>query len=236
MMSSSVENIKFARIVEIFNPDGTITTYPSIHNAMKSLGKRKDGAGLYIDVARGKGRFVDIMIPVEVVNEDGTRDTYQSINEVAKILGITTMEVHTMIATGKVRLGSSIRKVLTKPVTKRKSMSTRCAVEVPNEDGTIRIFGSIREATKVLGCRNYTAVYIMAALGKARLIYRAKEEEEEEEKEEVFYDALDQQEWMGEKEEKFYDTLFQREWEGTLKPPTEFFKIISLMVKTLING
>ena len=36
------------------------------------------------------------------------------------------------------------------------------------------------------------------------------------EEEEVFYDALDQQEWMGEKEEKFDDTLVQQEWEGTL--------------------
>ena len=54
--------------------------------------------------------------------------------------------------------------------------------------------------------------------------------------EEVFYDALDQQEWMGEKEEKFYDKLVHQEWEETLKPPIEFFKIISLMVKPLISG
>ena len=41
---------------------------------------------------------------------------------------------------------------------------------------------------------------------------------------------------MGEKEEKFYDKLVQQEWEETLRPPIEFFRIISLMVKPRING
>ena len=234
MMSSSIENMKSARIVEIFNSDGTVTTCPSIHNAAKMLGKKLNN--VYIDVARGRGRFVDIRIPVEVMNRNGTRSTYWSINEVAETLGITTMEVHTMVMNGRASLGLPIREVLTKPVMRRKGLHTKCVVEILNEDGTTdRTFNSIYDAAKVLTGFGSNTLYIyrMVALGKARHVYRAEEEEEEKE---VFYDALDQQEWMGEKEKRFYDTLVQQEWEGTLKPPIEFFKIISLMVKILING
>ena len=134
-------------MVEIFNPDGTVTTYSSMYSAARSLGLKRGGTtGVYVYVSRGGGRLVDIRIPVE----DGTRSTYQDINEVARIYGISTMEVHTMISNGTAKLGKPIRKVLTKPTTRRKGLRTKCIVEVLNEDGTTdRTFESIKEAGKV---------------------------------------------------------------------------------------
>ena len=202
---SSSENLKSARMVEIFNPDGTATTYSSVYSAARSLGLKRGGTtGVYVYVARGGGRLVDIRIPVQVVNEDGTRSTYKDINEVARIYGISTMEVHTMILNGTARLGKPTRKVLTKPTTRRKGLRTKCVVEVLNEDGTTdRTFESIKEAGKVFGNSNIK-VYAMVAHGKARLVCREKgkgkegkeeeEEEENQEEKERFYDAVECQE------------------------------------------
>lgn len=188
-MSSSFENLKSARIVEIFNPDGTITTCPSIYSATKLLGK-KSGTSVYLAIARGKGRIVDVRVPVWVVNEDGTRSTYRSIDKAAKTLGVTTtMEVYTMVTTGKANFGIPTREILTTPIRRRRGLRTRCVVETLNEDGTVdRTFNSITGAARAL-TNGYThvdpiSIYIMVALGKARLIYRAKEGEEEEGEEE----------------------------------------------------
>ena len=224
-MALSSENLRSPRMVEIFNSDGTVTTYSSMYSAGKSIRlKRGRTAGVYVYVARGGGRIVDIRIPVEVVNEDGTRSTYQDINEVARIYGISTMEVHNMISNGTARLGKPTRKVLTKPITRRKGLRTKCAVEVLNENGTTdRTFGSIKEAGKVLG-NNNMKIYAMVARGKARLVYREnrrKEEKyrEEEEEEEKSYDAVEYQK----EEERFYDAVKCQEkgmkWESWLKPP-----------------
>ena len=217
MISSSIENIKSARIVEIFNSDGTVTTCPSIHNAAKLLGK-KNNNNVYIEVARGRGRFVDIRIPVEVMNRNGTRGTYRSINEVAE-----TLRISTMVTNGRASLGLiPIREVLTKPIMRRKGLHAKCVVEILNENGTTdRTFNSVYDAARVLTGIGSNSLYIyrMVALGKARLVYRAEEEDEEEE---VFYDALDQQDWVKEKD--------------VMRPPKGFFKIISLMVKEFING
>lgn len=80
-----VENIKSPRIVEIFNSDGTIVTYPSITSVVNSW-KLSSGntAAVYRHVARGGGRLIDNRIPVEVIKEDGTRITFQDINAVAR--------------------------------------------------------------------------------------------------------------------------------------------------------
>ena len=140
------------------------------------------------------------------------------------------MEVNTMISNGTAWLRKPTRKVITEPITRRKGLSTKCVVEILNEDGTTdRTFNSISEAAKVFTNNSSSTAYIyrMVAHGKARLVYREEEEK--------FYNALEHQEWE-EEEERFYDALEHQEWEGTLKLPNEFFKIISLMVKTLING
>ena len=51
---SSPRNIRSARIVEIFNPDGSVTAYPSINSAAKSLGlKGSGGSTIYVYIARG---------------------------------------------------------------------------------------------------------------------------------------------------------------------------------------
>ena len=165
-----MENMKSSRIVEIFNPDGTVTTYPSISSVTRSPGfKKGHTSSVYRYVARGGGRFVDIIIPVKVVNEDGIKITFKDINEVAETCMISTMEVYTMISNGKARLGEPIRKVLTKPIMKRKGLRTKCVVEVLNEDGMIdRTFNSIKKAAKVLGTGNTIDIYTMTALGKAR--------------------------------------------------------------------
>ena len=195
---SSSENLKSARMVEIFNPDGTVTTHSSMYRAARSLGLKRGGTtGVYVYVARGGGRLVDIRIPVEVVNEDGTRSTYKDINEVARIYGISAMEVHTMISNGTARLGKPTGKVLT------------------NRPREGRVFGN-----------SNIKVYAMVAHGKARLVCRGKGKKEKKrrkkrkirKKKERFYDAVECQE-KG------------KEWESWLKPPKEFFKIISLMVR-----
>ena len=49
------------------------------------------------------------------------------------------------------------------------------------------------EATRALGKRDSTSVYVMVANGKARFVH-----EEEEEEEEKFYDALKHREWQRE--------------------------------------
>ena len=54
-MSSPIENMKSPRIVEIFNSDGSVTTYPSINKAAKLLGLKKGTAGVYRHIARGEG-------------------------------------------------------------------------------------------------------------------------------------------------------------------------------------
>ena len=116
------------------------------------------------------------------------------------------MEVNTMVSYGTARLMNHIREVITTPITRRKGLSTKCVVEILNEDGTTdRTFSSISEALRETFGRsrnNTSYIYRMVAFGKARLVYRSEEEDEEEGEEEVFYDALDQQGWMG--EEVFY--------------------------------
>ena len=245
---SSLRNIKSARMVEIFNPDGSVTAYPSIHSAAKSLGlKGSGGSTVYVYIARGGGRLVDIRIPVEIVNGNGTRSTYRDINEAARILGISTMEVHTMISNGAARLGEPTREVLTKPVIRRKNLRKRCLVEILSESGTTtRVFGSIEEARKTFRVSN-AKIYAMVAHDRARFVYREREggkggggtAEREKGEEKKFYDTLEYQE---KEEEKFYDALEYQEGEKgkkeerMLKPPKEFFKIISLMVRSIING
>ena len=65
---SSIKNMKSARIVEIFNQDGTITTFPSISSAAKAFARKRNYSSIYTDVAMGKGRIVDIRVPMEVMN------------------------------------------------------------------------------------------------------------------------------------------------------------------------
>ena len=151
--------------------------------------------------ARGKGRIVDIRVPVKVINKDGTRTTYRSINAAAETLKISTMEVYTMVTNGKASFGKSIRETLTYPIRKRRGLSTEYIVEVLSEDGTVdRVFKSINEAARILKVYS-NRVYTMIALGKARLVYRAKEGEEEEEIEE----EEDEEEGEEEDEEEVVD-------------------------------
>ena len=101
------------------------------------------------------------MIPVEVTNGDGTRDTYQSINEVAGTLGIPTMEVYTMIANRKAKLGKPVRKVLSIPPEGKVGLRSRCIVEILNEDGSINeTFNSISDAAEACTGKGSTAGYI----------------------------------------------------------------------------
>ena len=197
-MPSSLECMKSARIVEIFNPNGTITTCPSIYNAAKLLGG-KSCMSVYGFVAKGGGRIVDIRVPVEVMSGNGTRSTYRSINEAAETLRITTMEVYTMVTNGKASFGVPIREVLTILIRGRRGLRTRRVVEVPSEDGTIRVFESISGVGRTFGI-NRKCVYTMVAL-----IYRleeGKEEEEEGEEEEgEGEEAVDYHELYKEKEE-----------------------------------
>ena len=118
-------------------------------------------------------------------------------------------------------------------------MYKRCLVEILSESGaTTRVFRSIQETRKVLRVSN-AKIYTMVAHGRARFVYRGRSGrgEGEEGEEEKFYDALGYQE--KEEEERFYDAL---EYQGgergerMLKPPKEFFKIISLMVRSIVKG
>ena len=53
-------------------------------------------------VALGQTRFVNIETPVEILNADGmTTTTYSDINKAAEVLRLHTMEIYTMIFTGK---------------------------------------------------------------------------------------------------------------------------------------
>ena len=77
-MRSSIETMKSPRIVEIFNSDGTISTYPSIYSAVISMGFKKGNTNnVYRYVARGGGRLIDVKIPVEVINEHGLKTKFQ---------------------------------------------------------------------------------------------------------------------------------------------------------------
>ena len=163
-------------------------------------------------VALEEARFLDVKTPLEVLGEDGKKTTYSYINDAARSLGIEVMEVYTMISNGKARIldGETVKRGTLMERRRRRGKRVSNAkrkVEIPNGDGTINVFGSIKEATRALGKRDSTSVYVMVANGKARFVH-----EEEEEEEEKFYDALEYQEWEKE-EEKFHDALEHQDWE-----------------------
>lgn len=101
--------------------------------------------------------------------------------------------------------------------------SKKRPVEILSKDGTKTVFESISEAARALGT-SPCQVRRMTVTGKVRFVDEPRDEVEYQEEEEKFYNALEHQEDEEEEEER------------VLKPPKEFFKIISLMVRSLING
>lgn len=62
------------------------------------------------------------------------------LTRLPKTLGVTTMEIYIMVSNGVANLGEPVREVLTRPHGRRVGLRRKCAVEVTNEDGTIRVF------------------------------------------------------------------------------------------------
>lgn len=63
------------------------------------------------------------------------------------------MEVYTMVTNGEANLGEPVSEVLTRPPERRFSLRRKCAVQILDEDGTFRLFETIKEAARVLGLR-----------------------------------------------------------------------------------